>query len=468
METATKERRRAGPILGFVFSFLAMLAMFYFTGVVFFQDRFQFRTTFQDQDISFQKADVIESRLEKETNARTLTLLELNDKTETIRLAEDIGYTRYVEAPENGWIDPDAAWRWPASLFRATDLTTETQIEYSQEELEDVISELDVLDPDKITEPQDAYLKWEDDICYIVPEEEGSLPYRARLVQLIKQAIREDVGEIDLDQEGCYQKPSVYSDDEELNATLARYEAVNFQRIIIDLSGAEVTLSPDDILSYYQGDASDEMELDEEAVSDFVSDLKERYDTYEHQRPFVNTYGDQIMVGSSADTYGFQMNYDETLALVLDAFRSRKTTNLNAVWVVEGQERDENGCDVGDTYIEVSIDNQRLWAYIDGELILSTDVVTGNVGNHDTPRGVFSILYMTQDEYLEGEGYRTFVDVWMPLTWSGVGLHNAPWRSSFGGDIYTYSGSHGCINLSYSAASDLYWSYSAGTPVVIW
>lgn len=62
--------------------------------------------------------------------------------------------------------------------------------------------------------------------------------------------------------------------------------------------------------------------------------------------------------------------------------------------------------------------------------------------------------------------YRTKVQYWMRMTWSGVGFHDATWQSSFGGDAYTYRGSHGCINMSYSSAQTLYSLIEVGLPVV--
>ena len=38
----------------------------------------------------------------------------------------------------------------------------------------------------------------------------------------------------------------------------------------------------------------------------------------------------------------------------------------------------------------------------------------------------------------------------------GEGLHDATWRSSFGGTIYKNSGSHGCVNLPLKTAEQVY------------
>ena len=77
----------------------------------------------------------------------------------------------------------------------------------------------------------------------------------------------------------------------------------------------------------------------------------------------------------------------------------------------------------------------------------------------------FEIRKKDTDTYLVGPGYRTHVDYWMPFN-GGIGFHDASWRGSFGGSIYLYSGSHGCINLPTSAAATLYENIEAGCPVL--
>ena len=48
----------------------------------------------------------------------------------------------------------------------------------------------------------------------------------------------------------------------------------------------------------------------------------------------------------------------------------------------------------------------------------------------------------------------------------GEGLHDAN-RGAFGGNIYTYNGSHGCVNLPYSAAEALWGIVEVGDPVIV-
>ena len=68
--------------------------------------------------------------------------------------------------------------------------------------------------------------------------------------------------------------------------------------------------------------------------------------------------------------------------------------------------------------------------------------------------------------YLVGDDYRNFVHYWMPI-YGDIGLHDAPWRSSFGRTIYKYNGSHGCINLQYKTAKYIYKNAPVGTKVKV-
>lgn len=124
--------------------------------------------------------------------------------------------------------------------------------------------------------------------------------------------------------------------------------------------------------------------------------------------------------------------------------------------------------EIGNTYIEVSINDQHLWYYKDGNLVLDCAVVTGTQGVHDTPIGCYYITEMINGKYLTGPGYRTWVNRWMRLNNNGIGLHDATWRSSFGGSIFLKDGSHGCVNMPNEKAAQLFKEAEIGTITVIY
>ncbi len=448
---------------------IAAAGLVYFTGVVYFRTHFPFHTSFLGYDVSQREVDAIDECMQIESDAVSLSIHELDGSTETLELAADAGYRRTVAEPAEGWIPAYQSWTWPLSLREDTFLTGDVSISYDRDRLAETVASLEAMDPEKTVLPENARLEWQGDHCVIVPEVDGNSLYVTRTIDAIARAIENESDLVDLAAEDCYRKARIRSDNAYLRQELARYETINFQRIEIDMTGETVVLTPDDVLSFYNEDENGELSLRDEEITRFVDELKDRYDTYERQRPFVNSYGNEIIVGTRADTYGFKMDRDATVALLTETLLNKeRLAQIEPVWFNQAWARAENGSDIGDTYIEISIADQYLWSYIDGEFQFGTSVVTGNTGNHDTPRGVFRILLMQRDVTLVGDDYASPVSFWMPITWSGVGLHDAPWRGSFGGRIYTYNGSHGCINMPYWAASNLYWSYYAGTPVVIW
>ena len=120
------------------------------------------------------------------------------------------------------------------------------------------------------------------------------------------------------------------------------------------------------------------------------------------------------------------------------------------------------------TYIEISIVQQHMWFYENGKLVVDTDVVTGNDdGAHNTTTGSYAIQSHNQGVTLIGDDYATYVEYWMGFN-GGIGIHDASWRSSFGGSIYQYNGSHGCVNTPFDKVQIIFNHTSVGTPVYVY
>lgn len=122
---------------------------------------------------------------------------------------------------------------------------------------------------------------------------------------------------------------------------------------------------------------------------------------------------------------------------------------------------------ISEFLVEIDLTNQHLYLFKDGDIVLETDFVSGNMSKADcvTPPGVFGLTYKTRNAILRGANYETPVNYWMPFN-GNVGMHDATWRRAFGGTIYLTSGSHGCINLPLHMAASIYEYVSTGFPVV--
>ena len=158
------------------------------------------------------------------------------------------------------------------------------------------------------------------------------------------------------------------------------------------------------------------------------------------------------------------MNSQKEKKELLKLIKAGKKVNRSPEYYQEAESYGKK--DYGNTYVEINLAAQDVFLYVDGKKILETDCVTGNASRgYDTPAGTYSITYTERNATLNGENYSTPVKYWMPFN-RNIGLHDASWRSSFGGEIYKYNGSHGCVNLPPDKAAKLFQYVKKGMPVI--
>jgi hypothetical protein len=119
--------------------------------------------------------------------------------------------------------------------------------------------------------------------------------------------------------------------------------------------------------------------------------------------------------------------------------------------------------------VVVSISAQTMWAYEEGELVMSSLVSTGTaeVPETTTPVGYHSVLAkfdaQTMEGTISGEYYRVEdVPYVMYFDEHGDALHGTYWHSNFGAPM-----SHGCVNLPMDIAAWMYGWADVGTAVSV-
>ena len=127
-------------------------------------------------------------------------------------------------------------------------------------------------------------------------------------------------------------------------------------------------------------------------------------------------------------------------------------------------------------YIDINKTEQVACLYdASGKVLWETPVTTGNEkANNGTPVGEYDVYDKQSDFMLLGEDrnndgepdYERHVDFWMPF-YASIGMHDASWRSVYGGDEYLENGSSGCVNLPHDAAAALYAIVHVGDAVVV-
>ncbi len=218
--------------------------------------------------------------------------------------------------------------------------------------------------------------------------------------------------------------------------------------------------------------------INEQAALEYVARLGETYNTRYHDRVFVTTGGGVITIAAGWNEYGYTVNEDGEYYQLITDLHSLSAVEREPVYYATNSWGNpyyykRNGIDdLCGTYIEVNLSAQHMWYYRDGILIVQSDLVSGIPdGVRDTVTGAFPLAYkqspatLTSNEI--GDSYANDVTYWMPF-YEGQGLHDAPWRSEFGGNIYLSAGSHGCINLPYDAARVLYENVEPGVAIIIY
>ena len=286
-------------------------------------------------------------------------------------------------------------------------------------------------------DPENAYIKREGELYVVVPEVEGK--------DLdIERSLKE--------QRQIRIEPSVRQDA--LTDLCERANQFVTWSVTYD-NGDSVRSSID-----YVTIEGDEIHLDDSFIDEQVENVV--YNPVGSGADFVNSYGNMMHVDGG--TWGSLVNTEEESAILKDLFhRCESTAGRHPVFDYE------QASFISGDYIEISIDAQHMWLYRDGQLVIETDVVTGDSAkNRHTPRGVYYIIEKLKEKWMNGGEYLTLAHRWMRLTWSGVGIHDAWWRYSFGGNIYTYDGSHGCINTPSDAMNVFYDNSYEMMPVVIY
>ncbi len=354
---------------------------------------------------------------------------------------------------------------WFVNYFKKAEYSVNLVNTYDEDALADMVNQYTW----GTAPPTNAYLQKQTDGTYaIVPEDNGDMVDVDLLIDYTLEQVRGGKTTINLEECDCYLTAEVTA--ESLESACEEANRMNGLTITYDFEDRQEVLESSTIVDWVSSDVEGNILVDEGKVEAWVqANLADKYDTFVagYTRTFKSTLQGTIELPlGSQGIYGWKTNVTETTAELVELIKAGESVTVEPVYKMKGYRRGVD--DIGDTYIEVDITNQHVWLYKDGILVMDSDCVTGTQTNPDraTPTGVFQVWTREKDRILEGEGYAAPVDYWMNVSWCGVGLHDLN-RSAYGGDIYMYNGSHGCINLPPDFAEDLFYAIEVGIPVMI-
>ena len=421
-----------------------------------YRDAYLPHTVINGMDVSGRSASEVKEMMASGVKDYSL-VMRLRGGGQEIIYGADMGLHTVFDGSLEEIIRQQNPYAWPRYLLKGPSYNIQTMITYDEAALEKGLESLDCFKTANIVVPSDAYLSdyVSGEGYSVVPETEGN----ELDLQLVKAAAGEGVRtltpELDLEALGCYREPRIRSGNSSLVAARdARNRYVNMT-VTYTFGSASEVLDGSTIHQWLLAEG-DSVTLNRDTIN-----LASRYNTAYKKRPFKTSYGQTVEVSGF---YGWRINQAAETEELIRILEAGESVVREPVYSQTAASHD--GADYGGTYAEVNLTAQHLFFYKDGQKILESDFVSGNVSKgHTTPPGIFALTYKQRDAVLKGEGYASPVKFWMPFN-GGIGFHDASWRSSFGGSIYKTGGSHGCVNMPYAAAKELFENVYAGMPVI--
>lgn len=473
--TPKKKRSDRSPVIA-LFAVLAVLLATYFGGVAYFNFFFMPSTTVDGQDASLKSVDDIASSL----SATKTSGWKANVSGDGISFdltAAGVSLAYDGESAARAAIARQHPWTWPVELAqqKAQSLSTGDVSSYTGLDTTAISTALAnavgaVAATDDGTNATGITYDAEKKKYVASDTAQASRIDQASATKFIEGKARSLETSIELGDESLQGGESV-------DAALGTANSMLGATVTLTLGGTEVTTVDADLISQWITIGDDlAVTLDQDAITAWAKgDLSKKTDSVDTARTYTRPDGVEESVVAGG-VYGWSINGDEAAQDIYNNITSGSPTTLELPCYQSAATYNPGGQDWPTRFIDVDISDQHaIFFDSDGSVIWEADVVTGQPSlSHDTTQGSWTITNKESPSTLIGPNnesgnpsWISHVDFWMGVVGNLMGFHNAPWRSSFGGDIYLYNGSHGCINLSYEKADQLYSLCNVGDVVII-
>ena len=450
---------------------LVLLFVGYVAVSIYFTNHFLFNTRINGQSFSRQTAEEAQAQLMGQVDDYQLTIITLTGDINVIH-GSDINM-RFEESTEiYELMREQNGFAWLGSFFTNTDIEVDFPLTFDSFALDQVIQNLPVMTGEQIM-PTSAHTFFDGTVFAIEPEIPGTAFDAERLGNAIRYAVSARQREIDMQALNVQIQPEVRADSPELVSKVASLNRYLSAVITFDM-GEQVVVDGSLIIEWMVIDDDYNVTLLREPIYEWVTEFGNRFSTRGTTRPVTTPRGRHTQV--SGGTYGWWIDHAETTALLMNHIRSGNVITTQPVYFINGTAAEFSDNDWGSTFVQVDLTEQHMWYIVNGQVVFETPVITGLPGRSPTPQGVYYILSRESPAVLRGPRdpetgryeWESPVSYWMPITWDGIGFHDATWQTAgFGGQLYRTLGSQGCINMSLEAAREFFGLISVFTPVVV-
>lgn len=452
---------------------IAILFTLYSGTALYFSRHFFPHTKVEDWDLSFLNLAQSENLLNEQLEDFEFQVIQdVRDKETEKLYGKDFQLVYGDRSVLRDYLKKQKAWLWPWECLRRDREEIPFTVKYNREQLAEKVSQLPMCNISEKIISQNAHPYYEGNSFSIKPEVIGNELIPEKLLEHIENNIQERNQEIHVSKE-FYKMPRYLSDSPEVTDACKLLNEYCNTEITYDAGDQTETVSRDTIAKWLKCSKNMKVRVNKDKIKKYVKDLAEKYDTCGKTREFTSRSGETVQV--SGGTYGWILDQDLIFQQLYSHIKKKESFNAELPCVQSAKAH--ASADWGTTYLEVSISLQHMWYVEDGQVILDTPVVTGKpVPKTETPTGVYDIMGKLRHTVLIGDilpstgepEYKSPVEYWMRVTDTGIGFHDADWQTQFGKDVYTRSGSHGCINMPVQAIQAIFDRVETGTPVIIW
>lgn len=341
----------------------------------------------------------------------------------------------------------------PIRIWKDKEYQAGKTVSYDEAHLKEQIYGLPFFQDDAMREPENAAITYNGGY-QILSGDPGTKINKEYSLCFIKEQVDQFQENVSLN-DSCYMQPEVEADDPALNSQLSALQEMERTCIIYkDLDDLQLDASV-----FHDWINTETLEIDKEAAAQWVRSIAAGTNTAYTTRTFL--VGDRKVTATGP--YGFRIDEEKETEQILADIRAGGMTVRTPIYAQQAASR---GNELGNTFVEVDLGRQKVALYVDNVLQKESPCVSGSVAKgYTTPGGIYPLTYKQRNAVLRGPGYASPVSYWMPFN-KGIGLHDANWRSSFGGTIYKTNGSHGCINLPADMAAAIYEAAFPGMAVI--
>lgn len=449
----------------------------YCGGASYFGSTFLPGTTLNGKDVSLKTVDEVAAELQGELGGYSLHVT--GNGVDLTISAADVSLACDAETAAAEALSQTSPWAWPLEVTGTRDLSVETTLSFDRDALVALIA------PFVDASAQKAAAAGSDGIHFDAEQgvfalDDALVPYHLNLdlvVDKVSAAFDERAESLELGDD-CLEEGSALQD------------AVNQANVFVaaattlTLGGQHAyVVTPEKIAEWVVINDDLTASLDTDAILAWCKgELSDLLDSYGSERTYTRPDGVTCTVNDGTrrfgtSTYGWITDGTALSELLVAAIEAGQPSTIDIPTKQSAVTVNPGGQDWGDRYIDVDLTRQHAIFFDGGTVIWEADITSGQPNlNRETPTGVWKVTSrQSGDINLRGPidpetgepEWDSHVQFWVGVVGSEVGFHNAPWQSVFGGQIYTWNGSHGCIRLDYGDAQALYGVVSVGDVVVI-